>query len=87
MLTMTEAAGGYLNEVLDKSNAPAEAAVRLSVEAEGLRAAIDAQRPGDAVFDHEGRKVLLLDEHASEALSERTLDLQPTPDGARLGIS
>ena len=86
MLTLTDAAGGYLCEVLDKSNAPNEAAVRLSVGQNGLSAAIDAQRPGDATYDHEGRKVLLLDERASKALSERTLDLQQTPEGERLGI-
>jgi len=86
MLTVTEAAGGYLSDVLDKSNAPAETAVRLNVGPDGLSAAIDEPRPGDMAFDHDGRKVLLLDERASAALADRTLDLQPTPDGGRLGL-
>ncbi len=87
MLTLTEAAGGYLSDVLEQANAPTETAVRLKVGPDGLKAAIDEQRPGDAAYAHEGRKVLLLDESASEALAEKTLDLQPTPDGQRLGLS
>lgn len=87
MLTMTEAAGGYLHNVLETSRAPAEAAVRLTVGAEGLSASIDSQRPGDATLYHEGRRVLLLDPPASEALDARTLDVQSTPDGDKLGIS
>lgn len=87
MLTVTDAAGEFLSNVLDQSNAPAEVAVRLSVGDGGLQAAIDAPRPDDTTYDHEGRKVLLLDPKASDALAERTLDLQATPEGKRLGLS
>jgi len=86
MLTLTEAAGGYLTGVLDESKAPADTALRLHVGADGLSAALDSQRPGDATYDHGGRKVLLLDRRASEALSDKTLDLQSTPEGERLGL-
>ena len=86
MLNVTAAAGEFLSDVLETSNAPAGAAVRLSVQADGLSAAIDEARPGDASIDHEGRKVLLLDRQAASALSEKTLDLQATPEGRRLGI-
>ena len=87
MLNMTDAAAGYLNRVLDESNASSDTAVRLLVAADGLRATFDTERPGDASLNHEGRTVLLLDEQASQVLSERTLDVQPTPDGPRLGLS
>lgn len=87
MLTVTETAGEFLSDVLDQSNAPADSAVRLVVGDGELSAAIDAQRPGDTTYDHQGRKVLLLDPKASDALAERTLDLQATPDGNRLGLS
>ncbi len=87
MLTLTEAAGGYLNKVLEEAKVPADTAVRLVVESDGLTSALDTPRPGDTAFDHEGRKVLLLDERASQLLAERTLDVQPTDEGPRLGIS
>jgi len=86
MLNVTTAAGEYLSNVLETANAPAEAAVRLSLRAEGLSASIDTERPGDARIDHEGRKVLVLDHQAASALNEKTLDLQATPDGHQLGI-
>lgn len=87
MLNITEAAGGYLSRLLDQADAPSDTAVRLVVANKGLTSALDQERPGDAIFEHEGRTVLLLDEEASRALSDRTLDLEPNPDGPRLGIS
>ena len=87
MLTVTEATGGYLSKVLEEAKASPETAVRLAVEGNGLTAALDTERPGDTTFDHNGRTVLLLDEQASQVLSERTLDVQTTTDGPRLGIS
>ena len=86
MLNVTTAAGEFLNDVLETANASDRSAVRLSVDGDGLSAAIDNERPGDASVDHGGRKVLLLDRQASSALSERTLDLQATPEGRRLQI-
>lgn len=87
MLTMTEAAGGYLFRFLDETDASPDTAVRLVAAGEGIRPELDTERPGDAHLDHDGRKVLLLDPHASEMLAERTLDIEPTPDGPRLGLS
>lgn len=86
MLNVTNAAGEYLNDMLESARAPAESAVRLEVTKEGLIAAIDEERPGDARVDHEGRKVLLLDQHASQVLSETTLDVQAADGRPRLGI-
>ena len=86
MLNITEATGGYLSKVLDEANAAPDTAVRLVVEGKGLSAGLDTERPGDASIEHEGRKVLLLDEQASQVLADRTLDVQTTVDGPRLGI-
>jgi hypothetical protein len=86
MLNVTNAAGDYLNNMLESARAPAESAVRLEVTKEGLIAAIDEERPGDARVDHEGRKVLVLDQHAAQVLSEKTLDVQAAEGRPRLGI-
>lgn len=82
MLSVTNAAGGYLNGVLERAHAPAEAAVRILVQPDGLKTTIDQERKGDQHFEHEGRKVLLLDQEAAVRLSERTLDVDE--DGTRL---
>ncbi len=87
MLTMTEAAAGYLNEVLEEAEAPRDTAIRLQIQDGGLSSALDRARPGDTALHHAGRKVLLLDPQASELLAESTLDLQPTEDGPKLGLS
>jgi len=86
MLTMTDAAAGYLSDVLEKANVSPDTAVRLVVEADGLAPALDTARPGDTTFDHEGRKVLLLDALASDVLADRTLDVHSTDDGLRLSV-
>jgi len=87
MLTITEAAGGSLNEWLVAEKAAPDTAVRLSVAPNGFTATLDKERPGDSSVDHEGRKVLLMDEQASSVLSERTLDVKGTPGGPKLGLT
>jgi Fe-S cluster assembly iron-binding protein IscA len=82
MLTVTNAAGRFLSGMLERSDAPAESAVRILVEPKGLRMTIDQERAGDSSFEHEGRKVLVLDPDGASKLSERTLDVKP--DGTRL---
>lgn len=84
MLQMTPAAGKYLSAVLEQSKAPQEAAIRFDVEGDTLTSKLDQPRPGDATFDHDGRKVLVLDERVSQLLDGSTLDLQPTSEGEKL---
>lgn len=84
MLQMTAAAGQYLSAVLEQSKAPQEAAIRFDVEGDTLTSKLDRPRPGDAVFDHDGRKVLVMDERVSQLLDGSTLDLQPTSEGEKL---
>jgi hypothetical protein len=87
MLTMTDAAAGYLSDVLEKANVSSDTAAHLVVEADGLAPALDSARPGDTTFNHEGRKVLLLDALASEVLADRTLDVHSTEDGPSLSVT
>jgi Fe-S cluster assembly iron-binding protein IscA len=86
MLNLTEAAGGYLSKVLEEAKASPDTAVRLAVDGDGLESKLDTVRPGDTTYNHEGRKVLLLDTRASRVLADRTMDVQTTEDGPRLGI-
>ena len=75
MLHVTEAASGYLNDVLDRINAPSDSAVRIVAVPGGLKTTIDEERSGDQHYDHEGRKVLLLDPEVADRLDGRTLDV------------
>ena len=86
MVTLTEAAGGFLNDVLASASAPTNTAVRLTVQPNGLASILDEPRAGDATFEHNGRKVLVLDSQAAKTLDGKVLDVQPTDDGPRLGI-
>jgi hypothetical protein len=87
MFVMTEPAGEYLCAVLDRANAPEEAAIRLAVEGDAIVPKLDKPRPGDAMYDHDGRKVLIMDERVSQLLDGSTLELQPTADGEKLVLS
>ena len=86
MFVMTESAGEFLCAVLDRAQAPQEAAVRFELEGDALISKLDKPRPGDAAFDHDGRKVLVMDERVSQLLSGSKLELEPTAEGAKLVI-
>ena len=78
MLAVTEAARTRLAQLLGQEGVPEEAAVRLVHEGDGITMQSDAERPGDEVFQHSGRTVLVLDAQVSEMLSESTLDIDET---------
>ncbi len=73
MLTLTEAAGARLAQILDEERLPVEVAFRFVKEEDGIAMRPDTARPGDATFEHEGRTVLLLDEQVSGLLAAETL--------------
>ncbi len=76
MLTLTEAAGARLAQILDEERLPVEVVFRFVdfvKEEDGIAMRRDTARPGDATFEHEGRAVLLLDEQVSGLLAAETL--------------
>jgi hypothetical protein len=84
MFTMTEAAGNYLTTVLANAKASEEAAIRFVLEGNSLAPKLDHEYPGDATFDYEGRRVLVLDTQVSQLLTNSTLDVQATDEGPKL---
>jgi hypothetical protein len=86
MLTMTDAAGGYLARILSEANAPRGTAVRIVCESEKLKPKLDRPRAGDVAYDHAGRKVLLLDPGVSSMLDDSMLDVDQTKEGVKLII-
>lgn len=84
MFVMTEPAGEFLCAALDRADAPEEAAIRLALEGDSLVSKLDKPRPGDATYDHDGRKVLVMDARVSQLLAGSSLELQPTSEGEKL---
>jgi len=86
VLAITDAAGAYLAQLLEKGSVPDELAVRFVAEEEGITMKPDQQREGDSSFEHAGRVVLLLDSETSGLLADKTLDVESSTEGARLTL-
>jgi Fe-S cluster assembly iron-binding protein IscA len=48
---------------------------------------LDRPQEGDQIFEHHGKKILILDEAVGDLLDGATIDAVDTPDGQRLTIS
>ena len=48
---------------------------------------LDRPQEGDQVFEHNGKKILMLDEAVGDLLDGATIDAVDTPEGQRLTIS
>ena len=84
MLVMTDAAGGFLTRVLQEARATDDTAVRFVLEGEKITPTLDTARPGDDVFAHAGRRVLIVDKSVAEALGSSVLDVEKTLNGSKL---
>ena len=84
MLTITSAALFNLRDKL--SNQPLEIGARLSRKKHRTRVRYGKQRPGDDVFEHDGRNVLFMDKLMSQRLQHKVLDVRITMDGTKLGL-
>jgi Fe-S cluster assembly iron-binding protein IscA len=86
MLTITEAAGSFISDLLSEANAPDDVAVRFVAEKQGLVLRLDQKQDADSGFDHEGRTIVVLDEEMSGFLTDRTLDVEDAGDGPKLSL-
>jgi Fe-S cluster assembly iron-binding protein IscA len=87
MLTMTEAAGAHLIDLLGEAEVPEDVAIRFVVESEELTLRLDKEQPGDETLSHDGKTVLLLDEQMSPMLAGKTLDIEESDDGPKLSLA
>jgi len=86
MLTITEAAGSHLADMLTEAEAPDDVAVRFIIQGRGLAMELDNASPDDSTFNHEGRTILVLDEQLSDLLSDKTLDIKDSEEGPHLTL-
>ncbi len=84
MLTLTEAAGAYLLQMLANDQAPEGVAVRVVSDEDELSMQRGRPEPGETTFEHAGKTVLVLDEQMSTALTDKTLDVEQTDEGPTL---
>lgn len=87
MLTVTESAGNHLAQLLEESEAPEDAAVRIAHGEEGWSLLLDNAEPGDQQYEHNGRMVLLIDPESADLLGDVTLDVQMHESEAHLTIT
>jgi Fe-S cluster assembly iron-binding protein IscA len=87
MLQVTLGAKEVLKEVLSANSEEPEAGLRLTMNNAGeLGLGIDSEKEGDQVVEHEGSKVLFVEQVLSEQLEGFAIDMVDTPEGARLTI-
>ena len=86
MLTVTESARALLGEMLEQSTSPANVAIRLVTDGEGLSLALDEAGNGDVTYDHGGRPVLVVAEEISELMGNAKLDVMTTQEGPELTL-
>ena len=88
MIRITESAKEELKNILSANVDNPQASLRLTTNDQGqLALGIDVERPGDQVVEHEGSKVLVVEEGLATSLEGVTLDAQDTPEGPNLVIS
>ena len=80
MLTISDAAGAHLAQILVQAKVSDTEAVRFVLDGTELSMQLDEVRPDDVTFAHEARTVLVLDAEVSHALSDRTLDVDAADD-------
>ncbi len=87
MLTVTDKAARYLREALSRKEEGTPQAIRIVHTEEGYRLTMDDPKDSDQVFEQEGQNYLLVPAKLGEALSDATLDVQESPQGASLTLT
>ena len=85
MIGITQRAKDELKRMLTDNTDNYQAGLRLIDRGEGkLGLGMDIEMPGDHVVEHEGLKVLLVNEQLAELLSGITIDVEETKEGTEL---
>ena len=88
MLTVTEGARQHLKETLLAFTDDREMGLRFIVtESSGFGLALDKEREGDQIVEHEGLKVLLIGLETGATVEGTTIDVRDADEGLQLVIS
>ena len=87
MIGVTERAKQELKKMLLADADDPLAGLRLTAtDQDKLGLSIDVETPGDTVVEHEGSKVLMVEQQLSDQLQGFTIDVEDTRQGAKLVI-
>jgi len=84
MVTVTDAAGAHMAQLLAQVGARDDLVIRLVLDEHDIVPTMDQGRAGDTAFSYEGRTVLVLDSLVVQTMAEQTLDVQDTEDGLKI---
>jgi Fe-S cluster assembly iron-binding protein IscA len=84
MVTVTDAAGAHMAQLLAQVGAQDDLAIRLVLNEHDIVPTMDQARAGDTAFSYEGRTVLVLDSLVVQTMADQTLDVQDTEDGLKI---
>jgi Fe-S cluster assembly iron-binding protein IscA len=87
MLNVTERAKQELRGLLMANAYSPETGLRLTFGTEGqFGVTLDKERADDQMIEYEGAKVLLVTKELANILEKTTIDVEDTPEGARLAM-
>ena len=84
MVTITDAAGAHLAQLLSQVDAEEDVVIRLVLDERDIMPVMDQARVGDTAFSYKGDRILVLDALVMEAMADHTLDVQDTEDGRKI---
>lgn len=88
MIGVTERAKQELKKLLANNVDNPLAGLRLTKnESQQLGLGIDIEREDDQVVEHDGSKVLIVENGLADSLNEVSLDVEDTPEGLKLVIA
>ena len=87
MLDVTERARQELKKLLSANVDDPQMGLRLTTTDTGhFGLSVDTEAPDDQVVEHEGSKVLLVEQELVDQLEGVTIDVEDTPEGPKLAI-
>lgn len=85
MVVVTERAREELKRALDAQSVEPKDGLRLSlVGPDEFGLGVDEEREGDAVIEHDGAKVLMVESALAEMLNDVTIDVHDSETGPRM---
>jgi Fe-S cluster assembly iron-binding protein IscA len=84
MIYVTEQARETFRDELERLIDGPNTVLRIGPTDSGLGVFPDTPKDDDQVIEHEGRAVLLIDHEVSEALGDRTIDVEEHADGSHV---
>jgi Fe-S cluster assembly iron-binding protein IscA len=84
MVTVTDAAGAHMAQLLEQIDAKEDVVIRLVLDERDIMPTMDQPRVGDTAFSYKGKTVLVLDALVAEAMADHTLDIEEAEDGSKI---